>query len=73
MSLTMDLFIIRFSTQRVPVYYKNISRAIVFYFDIKNVAQSQGPILPGLSSDPKFKKFTYRIAQAAHRIFFHAL
>ena len=41
----MDLFIIRFHTTRVAGHYKNIFRALVFYFDIKNIAQSQGPIL----------------------------
>ena len=41
----MDLFIIKFSTLRVAAHYRNIFRALVFYFDIKNIAQSQGPIL----------------------------
>ena len=41
----MDLFIIRFSTLRVAARCRNIFRALVFYFDIKNIAQSQGPIL----------------------------
>ena len=41
----MDLFIIRFSTLRVAAHYRNIFWAQVFYFDIKNIAQSQSPIL----------------------------
>ena len=41
----MDLFIIRFSTPRVAAHYRNVFWTLVFYFDIKNIAQSQGPIL----------------------------
>ena len=41
----MGLFIIRLSTLRSIAHYRNIFRALLFYFDIKNIAQSQGPIL----------------------------
>ena len=50
----MDLFIISFSTLRVPAHYRNIFRALVFYFDIKNIAQSQGPVL---IRNPNFLNF----------------
>ena len=41
----MDLFLIRFSALRVAAHYRNVFRAVVFYFDIRNIAQSQSPIL----------------------------
>ena len=50
----MDLFIIRFSTLRVAAHYMYIFRALVFYFDIKNIAQSQGPVL---IRNPNFLSF----------------